>query len=178
MSCCLGFGIVEENRILGEQSKGESVMKGDRRNRIDELKMIQNQKQFIQMLESRNYPSYQLLATNADEEIWNKINQGRVIERIEELSLESIRRKIGQIFSTSEELGIVLYFGTDSFLVQFNKNELILHVEKIINDLSNGMLLHLIVFSSDLNQILLLEESEYGYYKLTYYDKIFNSLYK
>ena len=95
MSCCLGFGIVEENRILGEQSKGESVMKGDRRNRIDELKMIQNQKQFIQMLESRNYPSYQLLATNADEEIWNKAKRyltDEILELLGELdsSIEDV----------------------------------------------------------------------------------------
>lgn len=160
--------------MLVEQSKGESVMKGDRRNRIDELKRIQRQKQFIHMLEARNYPSYQLLATNADEEIWNKINQGRVIERIEDLSLEFLSRKIDQIFSNSEELGIMFHFGTESFLVQFNKNELVWHIDKVIDDLSKCRLLYLFVFSSDLSQILLLEESEYDYYEMTYYDKNFN----
>lgn len=146
-------------------------MKSDRRNRIDKLKMVQKQKQFIQMLKSKNYPSHQLLASNADEEIWNKINQGRAIERIEELSLETLQRQIGQIFSASEKLGTVLYFSTDSFLVQFNKSELIQHADKIIEDLSKDALLHWFVFSIDLNQILLLEESEYGYYELTCYER-------
>ncbi|MBD8015023.1 hypothetical protein QL992_04485 [Microbacterium sp. APC 3898] len=146
-------------------------MKDDRCIRIDELKVVQRQKQFIQMLESKNYPPHQLIASNADEEIWNKINQGGVIERIEELSLETLRRQMGQIFSASEKLGTVLYFGTDSFLVQFNKSELIQHADKMIEDLSRGVLLHWFVFSIDLNQILLLEESEYGYYELTYYEK-------
>jgi hypothetical protein len=143
----------------------------DRRKRIDDLKMVQRQKQFIQMLESKNYPSHQLLASNADEEIWNKINQGRVIERIEEVSVEYLRRQIGQIFSSSEKLGTVLYSSTDSFLVQFNKSELIRHADKMIEDLSKDALLHWFVFSIDLNQILLLEEGEYGYYELTYYEK-------
>lgn len=123
------------------------------------------------MLESKNYLPPQLLASNADEEIWNKINQGRVIGRIEEVSLESLRKQIGQIFSASEKLGTVLYFSTDSFLVQFNKSELIQHADKMIEDLSKGMLLHWFVCSIDLNQILLLEESEYGYYELTYYEE-------
>ncbi|KOF08982.1 hypothetical protein AC739_17490 [Planococcus glaciei] len=146
-------------------------MKDDRRNRIGELKVVQRQKQFIQMLESKNYPPPQLLASNADEEIWNKINQGKVIGRIEEVSLESLRKQIGQIFSASEKLGTVVYFSTDSFLVQFNKSELIQHADKMIEDLSKGMLLHWFVCSIDLNQILLLEESEYGYYELTYYEE-------
>ena len=51
-------------------------MNDDRRNRIDELKMVQIQKQFIQVLESKSYPPHQLQASNADEEIWNRINQG------------------------------------------------------------------------------------------------------
>ena len=146
-------------------------MNDDRRIRIDELKVVQRQKQFIQMLESKNYPPHQLLTSNADEEIWNKINQGRVVERIEEVRLESLRKQIGQIFFASEKLGTVLYFSTDSFLVQFNKGELIRHADKMIEDLSKDALLHWFVFSTDLNQILLLEESEYGYYELTYYEE-------
>ena len=146
-------------------------MNDDRRNRIDELKMVQRQKQFIQMLESKNYPPHQILAFNADEEIWNKINQGRVIGRIEEVSLEFLRKQIGQIFSASEKLGTVLYFRTDSFLVQFNKSELIRLADKMVEDLSKDSLLHWFIFSIDLNQILLLEESEYGYYELTYYEE-------
>ncbi|MDN7246291.1 hypothetical protein [Planococcus shenhongbingii] len=146
-------------------------MNDDRRIRIDELKVVQRQKQFIQMLETKNYPPHQLLASNADEEIWNKINQGRVIERIKEISLESLRRQIRQSFSASEKLGTVLYFNTDSFIVQFDKNELIRHADKMIEDLSKDALLHWFVFSTDLNQILLLEESEYGYYELTYYEE-------
>ncbi|MGH2317966.1 hypothetical protein ACRC6Q_09360 [Planococcus sp. SE5232] len=133
--------------------------------------MVQRQKQFLQMLESNNYPPHQLLASNADEEIWNKINQGRVIERIKEVSLESLRKQIGQIFSASEKLGTVLYFSTDSFLVQFNKSELIRHADKMVEDLSKDGLLHWFVFSIDLNQILFLEESEYGYFELTYYER-------
>lgn len=167
----LPLSIVKENRLLGELGKGELAMNDDRRNRIDELKMVQRQKQFIQMLESKSYPPHQLLASNADEEIWDKINQGRVIERIEEVSLETLQRQINQIFSASKKLGTVLYFSTDSFLVQFNKSELIQHTDKMIEDLSKGVLLHWFVFSIDLNQILLLEESEYGYYELTYYEE-------
>lgn len=146
-------------------------MNDDRRIKIDELKVVQRQKQFIQMLESKKYPPHQLLASNADEEIWNKINHGRVIERIEEVSLESLRKQIGQIFSTSEKLGTVHYFSTDSFLVQFNKSELIQHADKMVEDLSKNALLHWFIFSIDLSQILLLEESEYGYYELTYYEE-------
>lgn len=146
-------------------------MNDDRRNRINEIKMVQRQKQFIQVLESKKYPSRQLLAFNADEEIWNRINQGKVLERFEEISLESLRRQIGQIFSTSDKLGTVLYFNTDSFLVKFNKSELIRHADKMIEDLSKDALLHWFVFSIDLNQILLLKESEYGYYELTYYEE-------
>src|SRR5690606_19746354 len=128
-------------------------MNDDRRIRIDELKAVQRQKQFIQMLESKNYPPHQLLDSNADKEIWNKINQGRVIERIEEVSLEFLRKLIGQIFSASEKLGTVLYFSKDSFLVQFNKSELIRHADKMVEDLSKDALLHWFVFSIDLNQI-------------------------
>ena len=167
----LPLSIVKENRLLGELGKGELAMNDDRRNRINELKMVQRQKQFIQMLESKSYPPHQLLASNADEEIWDKINQGRVIERIEELSLETHQRQIGQIFSADEKLGTVLYFSTDSFLVQFNKSELIQHADKMIEDLSKDSPLHWFIFSIDLNQILLLEESEYGYYELTYYEE-------
>lgn len=93
---------------------------------------------------------------------------------MEELSLESLRRQIGESFSASEKLGTVLYFNTGSFLVQFNKSELIRHADKMIEDLSKGVLLHWFIFSIDLNQILLLEESEYGSYKLTYYEKTFS----
>ena len=167
----LPLSIVKENLLLEEPGKGELAMKDERRYRIDELKMVQRQKQLIQMLESKKYPPNQLLASNEDEEIWNKINQGRVIERIEEVRLESLRRQIGQIFSASEKLGTVLYFSTGSFLVQFNKSELIRHADKMIEDLSKDALLHLFVFSIELNQILLLEESEYGYYELTYYEE-------
>lgn len=167
----LPLSIVKENCLLGELGKGELAMNDDRRNRIDELKMVQRQKQFIQMLESKNYPPHQILAFNADEEIWNKINQGRVIGRIEEVSLEFLRKQIGQIFSASEKLGTVLYFRTDSFLVQFNKSELIRLADKMVEDLSKDSLLHWFIFSIDLNQILLLEESEYGYYELTYYEE-------
>lgn len=63
----------------------------------------------------------------------------------------------------------MLYFSTDSFLVQFNKSELIQHADKMVEDLSKDALLRWFIFSIDLNQILLLEESEYGYYELTYY---------
>lgn len=173
ISGCLSYllSIAKENHLLVEPGKGELVMNDDRRNRIDELRMVQRQKQFIQVLESKSYPPHQLLASNADEEIWNRINQGRVIERIEEVSLESLRKQMGRIFSTSEKLATVLYFSTDSFLVQFNKNELIRHAEKMIEDLSKDALLHWFVLSIDLNQILLLEESEYGYYELTYYEE-------
>lgn len=44
-------------------------MKSNRRNRIEELKVVQRPKKFIQMLESKKYPPHQLLASNADEEI-------------------------------------------------------------------------------------------------------------
>lgn len=37
----LPLSIVKENRLLGKLSKGELAMKDDRRNRIDELKMVQ-----------------------------------------------------------------------------------------------------------------------------------------
>lgn len=49
----LSLSIVNENRLLGTPCKGELAMKDDRRNRIDELKIIQRRKQFIQMLESK-----------------------------------------------------------------------------------------------------------------------------
>lgn len=146
-------------------------MKEDRRKIIDELKMVQRQKLFIQLLESKSYPPYQLLASNADEEIWNRINQGRVVEKIQEVNMELLRKQIDKIFSDRRKLGTVLYFGINSFIVQFNKSELIRHADKMIEDLSEDALLHWFVFSIDLNQILLLEESEYGYYELTYYEE-------
>lgn len=146
-------------------------MKDDRRKIIDELKMVQRQKLFIQLLESKSYPPHQILASNADEEIWNRLNQGRVIEKIQEVNVEFLRKQIDQIFSDRRRLGTVLYFGTDSFIVQFNKSELIRHADKMIEDLSEDALLHWFVFSIDLNQIVLLEESEYGYYELTYYEE-------
>ena len=74
-------------------------------------------------------------------------------------------------FSTSEKLGTVLSLSEDSFIVQFNKIDLIKHADKIIEDLSTDALLHWFIFSIDLNQILLLEENEYGYYELIYYSE-------
>ena len=144
-------------------------MKENRRNRINELKFRQKQKQLLQTLESKNYPPHQLLSSIKEEEVWDKINQGQVIEKVEEISLESLRKRIDQIFSASEKLGTVLYFSTDSFVVQFDTIELIRHTDKLIEDLSKDALLHWFIFSIDLYQILLLEESEYGYYELIYY---------
>lgn len=144
-------------------------MQENRRNRINELKLGQKQKQLVQTLESKNYPPYQLLSSITEEEVWDKINQGQVIDKAEEISLESLRKQIGQIFSASEKLGTVLYSSTDSFIVQFDTIELIRHADKLIEDLSKDALLHWFIFSTDLNQILLLEESEYGYYELIYY---------
>lgn len=73
------------------------------------------------------------------------------------------------MFLPSEKLTIVLCFNIDSFTVQFNEIGLNRHADKPIKDLSKDELLHGFSFSIDLNQILLLEESEYGYYELTYY---------
>lgn len=150
-------------------SKGME-MKDDRRNRIEELKKLQRQKEFMQMLESENYPPFKLPGINADEEIWNRINQGKALERMEEINLESLRRQINRIFSASEYLATVLFLNADSFIVQFNKNDLIRHADKMIEDLSKDGLLHWFIFSIDLTQIFLLEESEYGYYELTYFE--------
>lgn len=146
-------------------------MKENRRNRINELKLGQKQKQLVQTLESRNYPPLQLLSSITEEEIWDKINQGKVIEKVEEINLEPLQKQIGQFFSAREKLGTVLYFSADSFVVQFNTIELIRYSEKLIEDLSKETLLYWFVFSIDLYQILLLEESEYGYYELIYYDE-------
>lgn len=148
-------------------------MKDNRRNRIEELKLVQKQRQFAQMLESKNYPPYLILSANANEEIWNKINQGRVIEKVKKINLESLQKNIDQIFSGSEKLGTILHLRPDSFIVQFDKMELIQYANKMIEDLSKDALLYWFVFSIDLNQILLLDESEYGYYELTYYEEDF-----
>lgn len=144
-------------------------MKDNKRIKIDELKMEQKQKHLLQTLESKRYPPHQLLSSILEEEIWDKINQGKVIEKIDEVSLESLRQHIGQFFSGSEKLGTVLYSNADSFFVQFDQNEMIRHADKMIEDLLKDALLHFFIFSVDLNQILLLEESEYGYYELIYY---------
>ena len=140
-------------------------MKNDKRNRINKLKNVQKQREFKRMLESKNYPPHQLLDLDISDEIWSKINRGRVIERVEEISLECLRTLIVQIFPAREKLGTVLNFNTDSFILQFDKSELVCQADKFIEEISKDKLLYWFIFSIDLNQILLLEESEYGYYE-------------
>ena len=73
-------------------------MKNNKGNRIDELKIKQKQKLFIQTFKSKNYPPHQIFSAITDEEIWERINQGKVIERVEEISLEALRKWILHFF--------------------------------------------------------------------------------
>lgn len=145
-------------------------MNENKRNRIEELRAEQKQKNFLHLLKAKAYPPHQLLTSNADDVVWQKINQGKVIGKTEKIKLDSLQQLIGQLFSTHLSVGTLMYQNQDCFSVEFKTDNLIQHADKMIDDLSDETLLHWFVFSIDLKQILLVEESEYGFYELTYYE--------
>lgn len=146
-------------------------MNENRRNRIEQLRAEQKQKSFLHLLKAKGYPPHQLLSSNAAEVVWQKINQGKVIGKTEKIKLDSLQQLIGQLFSTNLSIGTLMYQNTDCYSVEFKTGDLIQHADKMIDDFSNETLLYWFLFSANLNQILLVEESEYGFYELTYYEE-------
>lgn len=128
-------------------------MNPERRNKITNLLVEQKEKRLVQYLESHDFTTQRICSSNHMDLLWSNINRGHLLERTEELNLESLMSNIRQLFAGARHLGTVIDYKNDQFIVYFEAAEFIERAEGMIHVNSKDALLNWFVFSADKDKI-------------------------